>query len=109
MKMEQPDYGTGHKKLSIYLFGVISCVILTLLAFWIVMSQALTRTNTLVVIYIAAIVQFFIQLICFLRLNVQTERAKMNVMSIVFTMVILVTVILGSIWIMWNLNYNMMN
>ncbi len=109
MDLEQPDYGTGHKKLSIYLFGVTSCVLLTVLAFWIVMSNFFSKTETFIFIYTAAVIQFLIQLICFLRLNTETARARVNVMSIVFTLVILITIILGSLWIMWNLNYNMMN
>ncbi len=107
--MDQPDYGTGQKKLSIYLFGVASCVILTVIAFGMVMAKQFTRMEIFTVIYSAAIVQFFVQVICFLRLNTQTPRAKVNVLSIVLTMVILLTIVVGTVWIMWNLNYYMMH
>jgi cytochrome o ubiquinol oxidase operon protein cyoD len=107
--MHQPDYGTGQKKLGIYLIGIISCAILTLIAFWAVGVGTFSKLQVFVIIYTAACIQFLVQLICFLRLNVQTEQGKSNVMSLVFTGVILVSIILGSLWIMWNLNYYMMH
>lgn len=108
-KVNQLDYGTGHKKLGIYVFGVILCVILTVIAFWAVMSQQFTKWEIFSIIYTAACIQFLVQVICFLRLNTQTERARTNVMSILFTLVILIVIVFGSLWIMRNLNYNMMH
>lgn len=104
----QPDYGTGQKKLGIYVFGVALCAVLTVIAFWAVMSGSLPRGQTFAVIYALACIQFIVQVICFLRLNTQTEQGRMNVMTLLFTGVILVTIIAGSLWIMANVNYNMM-
>ncbi len=108
-EIHQADYGTGQKKLGIYAFGFVSCILLTLFAFWVVLSLKFSKTETFALIYGAAIIQFFIQLICFLRLNVRTEPGRTNVLTFVFTGVILVTIIIGSLWIMWSLNYYMMN
>lgn len=107
--VSQPDFGTGQKKLGIYVAGVISCAILTLVAFWAVMYGQFSRAQTFTIIYTAACIQFFVQLICFLRLNTETAQGRTNVMSLVFTGVILLSVIVGSLWIMYNLNYYMMN
>ena len=107
-KLSQPDYGTGKKKLGIYVFGLISCIILTLIAFGVVMTNQFTRGQVFTVIYSAACIQFLVQVICFLRLNTQTDQAKLNVMSILFTGIILLSIIVGSLWIMWNLNYYLM-
>jgi cytochrome o ubiquinol oxidase operon protein cyoD len=104
----QPDYGTGQKKLSTYVVGVIACVVLTLIAFWAVLSGVPSRAQAFVIIFTAACIQFIVQLVCFLRLNTQTEQGRINVMSLVFTAVILTCIIIGSLWIMYNLNYNMM-
>ena len=106
--MNQPDYGIGKKKLGIYTIGLISCVILTLIAFGIVMKNPFSKWQTFAIIYIAAIVQFFVQLFCFLRLNTQTEQGKNNVLSFIFTGVVLTSIIIGSLWIMWSCNKNMM-
>lgn len=107
-EVSHSDYGTGQKKLSIYVLGLISCVVLTLIAFGIVMLNDYSTWAKFTVIYIAACIQFLVQVVCFLRLNTQTEQARLNVMAIIFTVVILVTIIVGSLWIMWNLNYYMM-
>lgn len=107
-ELAQPDYGTGQKKLGIYVIGFIACTVLTLLSFWIVMSGQFTKWVMFGVIYVSACVQFVVQLICFLRLNTETEQGRSNVMSFIFTIVVLVTIILGSLWIMWNIGYYMM-
>lgn len=104
----QSDFGTGQKKLGIYIIGTILCSILILIAFGVVMKTALPKWQTFTIIYSAAIIQLFVQVICFLRLNTKTEQGKLNVMSILFTFVILFVIVLGSIWIMWNISYNVM-
>jgi len=107
-EINQPDFGTSQKKLGIYIVGFITCSILTLISFWTVMSGQFTKWEMFIIIYAAAFIQFFVQLLCFLRLNTQTKQGRTNVMSIIFTGVILTSIIIGSLWIMWNLHYNMM-
>lgn len=103
------DFGTGEKKLSIYVAGILACAFLTLVSFWAVISADYSKATTFWIIYSSACIQFLVQLVCFLRLNTKTEQARTNVMAIIFTGVILTTIIVGSLWIMANLNYNMMN
>lgn len=107
--LNQPDYGTGQKKLNIYIFGFIICAALTLLAFWAVIGSNFAKPQIFAIIYILACVQFFIQVICFLRLNTHTHQGQLNVMSFIFTGIILLVIVIGSLWIMVNLNYNMMH
>lgn len=104
-----PDFGTGDKKLSVYTVGLLICILLTLLAFWVVMANTLSKQAIFAIIYSSAIIQFFVQLICFIRLNTQTEQGRINVMGLVFVGVILLSVIVGSLWIMWNLNFYMVH
>lgn len=106
---QEVDFGTGEKKLGIYIIGFIICSILTLLAFWAVGEATFNKAQTFAIIYGSALVQFLVQVICFLRLNIATGPGKTNVMTFIFTLVILVTIVIGSLWIMWNLNYNMMH
>lgn len=105
---QHTDYGTGQKKLSIYIIGFIICSLLTLLAFSTIINQTFSKKIDFIIIYVAACIQFLVQLICFLRLNIQTTQAKINVMSFLFTLVILTSIVVGSLWIMWNCNYYMM-
>lgn len=108
-QVSEPDFGTGKKKLGVYLIGFLICSLLTLIAFWAVVSATYTKRETFLIIYSAACLQFFVQLIFFIRLNTETKQGRTNIMSFIFTLVILTSVILGSLWIMWNLNYNMMH
>lgn len=108
-EMNQPDYGTGQKKLGMYLVGFISCSVLTLLSFWSVMSQRFSKLEILTIILSSACLQFLVQVVFFLRLSTQTEQGRTNMMTFIFTGVILVTIIVGSLWIMWNLNYYMVH
>lgn len=108
-ELHEPDFGTGQKKLSTYIIGIILCVVLTLIAFGTVMLNTFSHFKTFTIIYAAACIQFLIQVIFFLRLNTHTEQSRMNVLSFVFTGAILVCIIVGSLWIMWNLDYYMMH
>lgn len=107
--LQETDFGTGQKKLGIYILGIVLCAALTLLSFYVVMENQLAKLQIFAIIYTSACVQFIVQLVCFLRLNTVTEQAKFNVVALVFTGVVLTSIIVGSLWIMYNLDYNMMH
>lgn len=104
---EHVDFGTGQKKLGIYSIGMVICVLLTLLAFHTVMSGQFSRIQTIAIIFAAAIVQFLVQVIFFLRLNIKSEQGVVNVFALIYTLVILLMIVSGSLWIMANMNYYM--
>lgn len=104
-----PDYGTAEKTLSIYVTGIVLCLVLTVIPFVAVMYDASYIIGVVPTIFVCAVVQFFVQVVCFLRLNYQTEQAKLNVLTFIFCLVLLLILVFGSLWIMINLNYNMMH
>lgn len=106
---EHIDFGTGQKTLGMYFAGVAGCVILTLIPFFAVMSGQLGRIESIVIIFTSAVLQFLVQIFAFLRLNVRTEQGLYNVMAFVYTLMILLCIVAGSLWIMANLDYYMMN
>ncbi|MBD9250723.1 MAG: cytochrome o ubiquinol oxidase subunit IV, partial [Cronobacter sakazakii] len=59
------------------------------------------------VVVATAVVQILVHLVCFLHMNASSEE-RWNLVAFVFTLLIIAIVVVGSIWIMWNLNYNMM-
>ncbi|WP_304985161.1 cytochrome o ubiquinol oxidase subunit IV [Coxiella-like endosymbiont] len=107
--LSEETYGTGKKKLSIYITGMILCVILTLISFMTVMYTTLSKTALLAIIFISNFVQFIVQVIFFLRLNTKNEQSQMNLMSFVFTIVVLAVLMGGSLWILLSLHYRMMH
>ena len=107
--LTEPDYGTGKKTLSVYVIGVSLCILLTLIPFGVVMRDLMSRTHMIWTLIICALLQLMVQVVCFLRLNTQTEQGKSNVMCFLFTIVVALVVVGGSMWIMHHLNYNMMH
>lgn len=104
-----PDFGMGEKTFPVYIAGFIFCVILTLIPFELVQQQVGSKSIQYAGIFICAILQFLVQVICFLRMNGRTAQAKINLMSFIFSIVVLAIIVGGSLWIMWHLNYNMMH
>lgn len=103
------DYGLGKKKLGVYSFGIVLCLILTVIPFYAVMYQPFASVQSIFyTIIVCAVLQLLVQVKCFLSMNTKTPQAQYNVMSFIFTLVILTVVIGGSMWIMYHLNYNMM-
>jgi cytochrome o ubiquinol oxidase operon protein cyoD len=90
-----------------YATGFILAIVLTILAFGLVMSGALPRWAILFGISGAAIVQMLVHLHYFLHLDT-SSAARWNVLALLFTLLILIIFVGGTIWIMYNLNYRMM-
>ncbi|MGG4035905.1 cytochrome o ubiquinol oxidase subunit IV [Paenibacillus cisolokensis] len=89
----------GHGSLKSYVTGFVLSIILTIIPLVVVMNDMLGRTATLVVILAAAVLQFVVQLFFFMHLK-EGENAKWNIMTLIFGLIILLTIVAGSIWIM---------
>ncbi len=72
-----------------------------------VMDGSSAHSTTLAVVVICAVVQVIVHLVYFLHLDSKSEGGW-NLVAIVFSAIIILIVVVGSLWIMWNLNYNMM-
>ncbi len=99
--------GASHGSVKTYMTGFILSVILTVIPFWLVMSGAISHGAILGTILVTAVVQILVHLVCFLHMNTSSEE-RWNLTAFVFTVIIIAILVVGSIWIMWNLNYNMM-
>jgi cytochrome o ubiquinol oxidase operon protein cyoD len=98
----------GHGSLRGYLVGFILSAILTIIPFWLVMSGALeSRQATALVIIAMAVAQILVHTVCFLHVNTHGEGGW-TLMAYVFTAVLVLITIGGSLWIMYHLNTNMM-
>ena len=97
----------GHGSKRSYLVGFLLSVVLTALPFWAVMSAALDPGATAILIMVTAIVQILVHTVCFLHVNTRSEGGW-TLIAYVFTAVLLVILIAGSLWIMYHINTNMM-
>lgn len=91
-----------------YGVGFVLAVATTLLAYWLVVNHALSGTALTATIVLLAVLQLVVQMIFFLHLG-RGPEARWNLASFFFMLLILVVIVAGSLWIMYNLNYNMMN
>ena len=98
--------GTG---LFVYLTGFVVSVILTLVSFNLVMHPHFSSLDLYTSIAVFALALLFVQSVCFLRLNAKSSDDKWNLVAFFFTIFIICLVVTGSLWIMYNLNYNMVS
>ncbi|EHM48613.1 MAG: cytochrome o ubiquinol oxidase subunit IV [Yokenella regensburgei] len=101
------DHGASHGSVKTYMTGFILSIILTVIPFWMVMNGTASHGVILGTILVSAVVQILVHLVCFLHMNSKSDEGW-NLTAFVFTILIIAIVVIGSIWIMWNLNYNMM-
>ncbi|RYE03860.1 MAG: cytochrome o ubiquinol oxidase subunit IV [Sphingomonadales bacterium] len=98
---------TAHGSRRAYLIGFLLSAVLTAVPFWMVMTGALAPQVTAAVIIAFAVVQILVHTVCFLHVNTRSESGW-TLMAYVFTAVIVLIVISGSLWIMYHINNNMM-
>jgi len=102
------DDGHDHGTYGSYVTGFVLSVILTAIPFWLVMSEALgSRGWTIAIVLACAFVQVLVHMVYFLHLNTRSDDGW-NFTAIVFTLVVLVIMMAGTLWVMHNMNVNMM-
>lgn len=106
------DHGHGaseiHVSFSGYLTGFILSVILTAIPFYLVMTDALhNNVATSIVIMVFAAVQIVVHMIFFLHMSPKVDDGW-SMMAMLFTVIIVVITLSGSLWVMYHLNTNMM-
>ena len=98
----------GHGSKRSYLIGFALSSVLTAIPFWLVMSGVLGNPGlTAAAVIVFAVLQILVHTICFLHVNTQSEGGW-TIIAYLFTAVILLITIAGSLWIMYHLNSNMM-
>ncbi|HKT77214.1 MAG TPA: cytochrome o ubiquinol oxidase subunit IV [Sphingobium sp.] len=98
----------AHGSMGSYMIGFGLSVILTAVPFWLVMTGALHDPQlTAFTIMAFAVVQIVVHMIFFLHMNTRSENGW-TMMAAIFTIVLVVITLSGSMWVMYHLNHNMM-
>jgi cytochrome o ubiquinol oxidase operon protein cyoD len=100
--------GSRKSSLRAYIIGFALSIILTLLAYFTVATGSFPPQMTIIIIVSFAIIQLFVQLVFFLHLGSES-RPRWRLVSLGFGVLVVAIVVFGSLWIMDNLNYNMMH
>lgn len=103
---EQDD--GNHGTLKDYAIGFVLSVILTAIPFWLVMAKVFDKSSTTAMVILGfAAVQVIVHMVYFLHMNGKNEGGW-TLLSTLFTLILLVIVLAGSIWVMYHMNINMM-
>lgn len=117
MSLQQDDSHSHHNhedgdevevSLRDYVKGFLFSVILTALAFILVMGNLLGNsvTTALAILGLGA-VQIVVHMVYFLHMNSKSEGGW-TLLALMFTLILVVITLVGSIWVMFHLNANMM-
>jgi len=100
--------GELHVTLRGYLTGFVLAVILTAIPFYLVMSGVIPdKLITALIIMAFAGAQIVVHMVYFLHMTPKAEGGWM-IMALIFTLIVLVIALVGSLWVMYHLNNNMM-
>jgi cytochrome o ubiquinol oxidase operon protein cyoD len=93
--------------LLIYTIGLVLAVILTVTSFWVANTTLLWAPGIPLGLAVLAIAQMGVHLVFFLHITTGPDNTN-NVLALAFGVLIVILVVAGSLWIMTNLNDNMM-
>ena len=93
--------------LLVYSIGLVLAVILTATSFWAANTSLLWAPGVPLGLAVLAIAQMGVHLVFFLHITTGPDNTN-NVLALAFGILIVFLVVAGSIWIMANLNANMM-
>jgi cytochrome o ubiquinol oxidase subunit IV len=94
-------------RLAGYVVGLGLAVLLTATSFFVAGTHLVWEPSIPVAIVVLAIAQMGVHLVFFLHITTGADNAN-NVLALAFGLLIVILVIGGSLWIMTNLNHNMM-
>ncbi|MGH7157522.1 MAG: cytochrome o ubiquinol oxidase subunit IV [Candidatus Saccharimonadales bacterium] len=106
VRQNELQNSAAHGTVATYVAGFVLSVALTLVAYALVVNQALASRNLLIGAIIGlAVVQFVVQMVFFLHLG-RERRPRFNLVVFSFMLVVLFILVLGTLWIMSNLDYH---
>ena len=101
------DRGEIVRSLRTYLVGLGLATLITVVAFFIARTTLVWQPSIPVALFVLAIAQMGVHLAFFLHITTGPDNTN-NVLALAFGVLIVGLLIVGSIWIMANLNHNML-
>lgn len=100
--------GHAHVTLRGYVTGFLLSVALTAIPFWLIMGKVIANPGMAAAVILAfAAVQIVVHMVYFLHMNTKSEGGW-NMLALIFTLVLVVITLAGSMWVMHHMNSNMM-
>lgn len=105
MKKPQLEHRHSPTPYISYVVGFVLSVITTLIAYFFVVNELWPKDVLVYIVLGIAVVQLIVQMVFFLHIG---RGSRWKGLTFVFTIVIVLILVVGSVWVMDNLNYNMM-
>jgi cytochrome o ubiquinol oxidase operon protein cyoD len=110
--MSAHDHAAGgeepHGTLKEYVTGFVLSVILTAIPFYLVMGDVSWSKQSIAFVIMAfAAVQMVVHMVYFLHMTPRSEDGW-TLTSLVFTLILVVITLAGSLWVMYHMDTNMM-
>jgi len=90
-----------------YLLGMTLAVLLTAASFWAAGTDLIWAPGVPIAIGVLAVAQMGVHLVFFLHISTGPDNTN-NILALAFGILIVILVVGGSLWIMANLNHNML-
>lgn len=90
-----------------YLIGLGLALLLTAIPFALVAANVLPRFTTLVIIAVAAILQILVHFRFFLQISFRSTPFE-NLAALAFAAILIIFMVGGTLWIMFDLHHRMM-
>ena len=104
---EHADGGGIAQRVLGYLIGLGLAILLTAVSFFVAGTDLVWEPSIPVALVVLAIAQMGVHLVFFLHITTGADNTN-NVLALAFGVLIVILVMAGSLWIMDNLNHNMM-
>ena len=102
------ESGAPHGTYRDYMTGFVLAVILTVIPFFLVMARPIESAGyTAAIVLVCAVAQILVHMVFFLHMTPKAEDGWL-LLSTLFTIVLVVITLAGSLWIVFHLNRNMM-
>lgn len=102
-----PTQSWAPSEFFVYTTGLFLAVILTATSFWVANTSLIWAPGVFLGLAVLAIAQIGVHLVFFLHITTGPDNTN-NVLALAFGILVVFLVIAGSLWIMTNLNHNMM-
>lgn len=89
-----------------YIIGFVLSIISTLLAYYFVVAELFSKDVLIYVVLFIAVVQLVVQMVFFLHIG---RGSRWKLLTFIFTIFFVLIIVVGTIWVMNHLNYNMMH
>lgn len=105
---DHASHDAPHGTFRSYMTGFVLAAILTVIPFFLVMARPIESPGyTAAIVLVCALAQILVHMVFFLHMTPKAEDGWL-LLSTIFTIVLVVITLAGSLWIVFHLNKNMM-